>query len=125
MSDTEAIKASARSEIRRLAAECAEPGWNGEAAEPTSKESVAVACAFIDALPAHVPLPEFAPEPDGSISLDWIESRSRVLSLSVGPGRRVPYAWLDGTDRSHGVADFDGSTIPPEIVGLIARIKGS
>ena len=80
--------------------------------------------AFVRALPIGVPLPEFAPEPDGSVSLDWIQSRTRKFSLSVGRSQRLAYAWLDGTDSGHGVATFDGSIIPPRIIeGIFAIAK--
>ena len=80
--------------------------------------------AIVRALPIGVPLPEFAPEPDGSVSLDWTQSRTQQFSLSVGRSHRLSYAWLDGTDSGHGVATFDGSTIPPRIIeGIFAIAK--
>ena len=45
---------------------------------------------FIRALLDDLPLPEFAPEPDGSISPDWIQSRNRLFSISVGSTHRWP-----------------------------------
>ena len=67
-------------------------------------------------------LPEFSPEPDGSISLDWIMSRTRVFSISVSPRDRLAYAWLDGSDRGHGVATFDRSMIPQRILDGIDEV---
>lgn len=81
-----------------------------------------LAADFVRALPAAVPLPEFAWEPDGSISLDWIQNRHRLLSLSIGEGQRLPYAWLDGTEQGHAVAFFDRGTIPARILEAIKRI---
>jgi hypothetical protein len=82
-----------------------------------------LAAEFIRVLPEDVPLPEFAPEPDGSLSLDWIQSRHRLFTLSVAPNIRLPYAWVDGADSGHGVARFDGETVPPRILDgiLISR----
>ncbi len=105
-----------------LANECGEPGWDGNDALPLNRLAVFNAVAFIRALPEEVPLPEFAPEPDGSISLDWISSRNRLFSISVGTGDRLPYAWLDGTDKGHAVARFDGKNIPPRILEGIKSI---
>ena len=80
--------------------------------------------AIVRAFPIGVPLPEFAPEPDGSVSLDWTQSRTQQFSLSVGRSHRLSYAWLDGTDSGHGVATFDGSAIPPRIIeGIFAIAK--
>lgn len=108
-----------------LVTECGEPGWDGNDALPLDHRAVSKAVAFIRALPEGVPLPEFAPEPDGSLSLDWISSRNRFLSLSVSTGDRLPYAWLDGTDKGHAVACFDGVSVPPRILeGIEAILNG-
>jgi len=115
-------KAAAISQIWALANECEESGWDGEGAEPISPLAANLAAAFIRALPVGLPLPEFAPEPDGSISLDWIESRNRLFSVSVGQNSRLAYAWLDGTDRGHAVARFDGQFVPRRILDGIRGI---
>ena len=81
-----------------------------------------LASDFVRALPEDVPPPEYATEPDGSIALDWIQSRNHVFSLSIGEESRLPYAWLDGAESGHGVAGFDGETIPPSILEGIRRI---
>lgn len=117
-------KAAAISQVWALANECAETGWDGEEAKPISEVSAGLAADFIRALPDNVPLPEFAPEPDGAISLDWIQSRSHLFSLSVGADTRLAFAWLDGADRGHGVARFDGETVPLRILEGIRGIMG-
>jgi hypothetical protein len=81
-----------------------------------------IAARFIRALPNHLPLPEFSAEPDGSISLDWIESRNRLFSLSVGINNRLAFAWLDGTNSGYGVENFDGDRIPKRLIDGIAAI---
>jgi hypothetical protein len=117
-------KSVAISQIVTLANECAEAGWDGGEAAPIDRTAVLTAVEFIRALPSDVPLPEFAPEPDGSISLDWIQSRNRLFSLSVGSTSRLAYAWLDGSDKGHGVARFDGERIPPRVIeGIIGIMK--
>jgi hypothetical protein len=83
---------------------------------------VLTAESFLRVLPEGVSLPEFSVEPDGSISLDWIESRHRLFSLSVGQNNRFAYAWLDGTNKGHGVEDFDGQQIPKRIMDGITAI---
>src|SRR4051794_35405727 len=107
------------SEILAAAAEHSDPDWNGEGADPVSSLAVDRATAFIRALPRALPMPEVAPEPDGSISLDWIHSRSRIFSISVGVSDRLAFAWIDGTDRGHAVARFDGDRIPSLILDRI------
>lgn len=115
-------KAATISEIWGLVADCATSNWDGDGAKPVSADAATRAAAFIRALPDPLPLPEVAPEPDGSLSLDWIESRVRLLSISIGTADRVAYAWLDGSDCGHGVARFDGWLVPVQILQQIRRM---
>jgi len=127
LEDSEALygnKRAAINELEELAAECAESNWDGEGASPVDPWAVRTARRFIRVLPAELPLPEFAPEPDGAISLDWIYSRRRLVSVSVGPTIRLACAWLNGTDTGHAVVTFDGETVPQLIRQQINEIKG-
>lgn len=115
-------KTFAISEVRKLADECAIENWDGNGAAAIDDVAVDRAIEFIRALPGTMPMPELAAEPDGSISLDWIQSRHRLFSLSIGTSERIPYAWLDGSKTGHGVALFDGYTIPSVILDFIQSI---
>ncbi len=117
-------KRAALSALIALAAECSEPDWDGQDAAAISLEAVDTAVDFVRVLPAGVPLPEFAVEPDGSIALDWTVSRHRRFTLSIGGSNRLAYAWLDGGDKGHGVARFDGELVPPRILDTIHSITG-
>jgi hypothetical protein len=117
-------KNAAFSRLLELAQECAEPGWDGAEAAAIDQIVVSVAEDFVRGLPDDIPLPEFAAEPDGSISLDWIASRTRLFSLSIGHSNRLAYAWLDGADKGHGVARFDGRNVPPRVLDDIKHIVG-
>jgi hypothetical protein len=117
-------KAGALLRLAALATECMQAGWDGADAAPIDPLAVLMARRFLRLLPEGVPLPEFAPEPDGSISLDWIRSRNRLFSLSVGRGSRLAYAWLDGADRGHGVTRFDGQNVPARVLEGIKRVLG-
>lgn len=112
------------SNLKGMAADCAVPDWDGNGAYALDDAAIQNAEAFVRALPEDMPMPELAPEPDGSISLDWIASRHRVFSVSVGPNNRLAYAWLDGADKGHAVAVFDGSTIPARVRSGIESIVG-
>lgn len=107
-------------DIHLLAQECS--------SDSTRLDPVAIELAeeFLRVLPEEIPIPEFAAEPRGSISLDWIQSRNRMFSLSIGSSRRLAFAWLDGTDRGHGVVAFDGRCIPRKVLeGINAIIDGN
>lgn len=118
-------KAAAIEQLAMLAIECGEENWDGSGAAAVDLEILAMARRFLRALPDGMPLPEFAAEPDGSVSLDWIRSRNHLFSVSIGRRNRLAYAWLDGSDTGHGVARFDGHTVPPKITDGIAEIMGS
>ena len=118
-------KSVAISEVWALANECAETGWDGQDALSMNRSAIYNALAFSRALPDSVPLPEFAPEPDGSISFDWIKSRNRLFSMSVGSSNRLAYAWLDGTDKGHAVARFDEGRVPQRILDGFSAIMAT
>jgi len=119
------LRGEAVSEVLSVAAKHSQARWDGEGAEPVSVLAIDRAIAFIRALPRSIPVPEIAAEPDGSISLDWIDSRSRVLSISIGVSDRLAFAWVDGTDQGHAVARFDGERIPPLILERIRETMGN
>jgi len=63
------------SELMELAHECSNSDWDGCNLLTISKIALRRAAQFVRALPEDFPMPEFAPEPDGAISLDWIQSK--------------------------------------------------
>lgn len=105
-------KAEAISQLMAVAAE----------EKQCNPDSVFLAERFVRVLPAAFPMPEFSMDPDGSISLDWIPSRARIFSVSVSQNSRLAFAWVDGTDRGHAVARFDGQQIPKRVLEGIASI---
>ena len=110
------------SDLLALANECGEDGWDGYDGVKISMSTVGRAVTFVRALPDAVSLPEPSPEPDGSISMDWSASPVRIFSVSLGTSDRISYAWLDGTDKGHAVARFDGVTVPRRILDGIQAI---
>jgi hypothetical protein len=96
--------------------------WDGEGALAPTKSAVKTAEAFVMAMPIGLALPEFAPEADGDVELDWMPSRGRTFSISVNDSPNLAYAWLDSGASGHGVAIFDGFHIPQEILDGIKRI---
>jgi len=116
------VKSAALSQLFALAHDCSEPDWDGADANALSDLAITNVMNIIRALPDTIPIPEFTPEPDGSISLDWIESKHRIFTISVGSSLRLAYAWLDGNERGHGVVQFDGNIIPTRVIQGIRGI---
>ena len=118
-------KANAISQVWSIVKEHATENWNEDAAQPVDELAGRNATEFVRLLPPDFPMPEFSADPDGAISLDWIESRHRLLSVSVGADNRLPYAWLDGANRGHAVAVFDGQQIPDRLLAEIRKLKAN
>jgi hypothetical protein len=110
---------AAISSLRELADDCARDDWDGDGAVALEPAAVANAERFLRALPEGIAMPECSPEPDGSVSFDWAESRCRLFSVSVSSSNRLAFAWLDGSDKGHGVSRFDGRAVPERVlIGL-------
>jgi hypothetical protein len=116
------LKSRVIERIYEVAGECEQDGWDGEEGFGVPRSVIERSNSFIRALPAELPLPEVAPEPDGSLSFDWIAGRARVFSVSIGVSDRLVYAWIDGTDRGHAVARFDGDTVPVRLLDGIREL---
>ena len=111
------------SKLWDLARSHAEEGWDGGEAAPADRQAIARAVAFIRALPDDCEMPEVGVDPDGAMTLDWMVSRHRMLSISVaGDSDRLAYAWLDGTDRGNAVAKFDRDTVPIRLMQAILAL---
>ncbi len=119
-------KAAAIARLDDLVRECGATVPSGDGAGTVLPESARLAERVVRALPDRAPMPEFAAEPDGSVSLDWIASRTRMFTISVGGGDRLPYAWLDGVEHGHGVAAFTGEILPARLIdGIVAIMKNA
>lgn len=106
--------------LESLATSHAQPGWDGEEAAPVNHAAIGLAADFVRALPDDVEMPEVGVEPDGAVSLDWLPSRHRMLSISfTGSNNRLAYAWLDGSDRGNGVVRFDRQAIPRQLMKAV------
>jgi hypothetical protein len=114
-------KAALISSLATLGEECRESNWDGYGAQPASFHALRRAEDIIASLPDDLPLPVCSIEPDGCVSLDWMPARYRTLTVSTGESDRLPYAWVDGTDRGHAVARLVEGQLPPRILAEIRR----
>lgn len=115
-------KSAAIARLNDLAREFGVAAADDDRGEALSPEAIQLAERIVRALPEGIPMPEFAAEPDGSVSLDWISSRTRMFSVSAENGDRLPYAWLDGAEHGHGVAAFTAEVLPARLLDGIAAI---
>jgi hypothetical protein len=115
-------KAEALTSLKALAMECSESDWDGYGSLPVNLASLERAEFFLRSLPDDLPLPELSVEPDGDISFDWLPTRTRSFSVSVGDSDRIAYAWVDGTDRGHAVARTGSGEVPHRILNELSRI---
>ena len=115
-------KAEAISELSSIVAECRFENWDSDGASPIRKRAALLAERFIRVLPEGVPMPEVTPEPDGSVGLEWYQSKRKAFVVSFGSSARLAYSWIDGPDRGHAVIHFDGETIPNRVLADI-RIR--
>lgn len=116
-------KADLLNSLELLHVECAKANWDCYGAEPVSVVALSRVRLFIRSLPDGFPLPELSVEPDGAVSLDWMPSNNRTLSVSLGESVRVPYAWVDGTDCGHAVAKIVDEAVPSRILTEIQRFS--
>lgn len=113
----------ALSELVELRQEHNTQGWDGAEAPLVSPIALEQARLLILSLPADIPNPELAVDPDdAAISLEWYAGSSRVFSASVGTSSRLACAGIDGTFGWHGVAPFDGVRTPDFILQGIRRV---
>ena len=115
-------KSLALSELAILASECRVQDWDGYGAEALNPSALRLAQDIIRSLPDDMRMPSFSIEPDGCVSMDWMPTRVRTFTLSAGKTDRLPYAWIEGTDRGHAVARFMDGQLPQRILQEIKRI---
>lgn len=110
------------SDLRAIAADCAQEDWDDYGAKAVSDTVIFRAEAFIRALPESISAPEISAEPDGQISFDWLPSRTRTFTLSVNAGNRLAYAWIDGANRGNAAEVFERGALPPRLLKELQHI---
>lgn len=108
--------------LREAYEDCSAPNWDGYGAEPLHAAAYEEAIAFLNALPTRIPVPEIAPEPDGSIGFEWRNGPHRIFAISVSGKGSIVYAGILGKgSKAHGTELFDG-TLPEVVLTAVRRI---
>jgi len=96
------------------------PGWDGYGADPIEVACVDNVRAVLAALPAGIPSPEISPNPNGTLTLDWVAAGYR-LSFEIGAGR-YSAIW----ESAAGVQTDDGDIlrgIPAFVTKALALLR--
>ncbi|HEY4417684.1 MAG TPA: hypothetical protein VGO57_18475 [Verrucomicrobiae bacterium] len=107
--------------LKSIANSHLEDNWDGDDAKAVHPDSFIVAELFIKALPADLLMPELDVDTNGCVLFDWTTSKSKTLTLSVGPNGVIAYAWINNSNRGRAVFAFVG-TVPNEIVESIKAV---
>ncbi len=108
-------------ELARVVAERTAAGWDGDRAEPVSREAAHYASQLIRSLPYHLPLPSLCPEPDGCIELEWYRDPGRLVVVSVDHEGQLHWITQFGGAKSRGTTPFYGS-ISGSLLEAIERV---
>ena len=110
-----------RQMIDEARAEASHDGWYGEWSKAVDEDIHHGALEFIERLPADVPEPEIAAEPDGEIGFEWRLKPRHVFGVSIGKGARLSYSGLYGESRTCGM-EFLRDSIPDIILYNLQRL---
>lgn len=107
-------------ELEAVAEECGVRNWDGYDAQPVSAGAIGCAWRLLDQLVDDFPCPEVSADPDGEVSLDWLDGAERGLSISVNAEGRLSYAGFFRRSKAHGV-EFLQDEIPEAIMEVLRR----
>ena len=94
-------------QLIQLYEDCRLADWDQEGADPITLATLGSAQKLLYALPAHVSLPEFLPEPNGRIAFEWHKGKGNVYVLSAGASNQLEFAGLFGpVAEVHGKCSF-------------------
>jgi hypothetical protein len=112
---------TALADLDALSLEAASDNWDGDESKKLSPISRELARKLILTMPRQWSPPEVGVEADGEVSLDWKAGNSKLLSVTVRENGKLVYAWLFGTERGYGVAEF-GESVPAVLAGIVSQI---
>lgn len=86
---------------------CFSDDWDGYGAKAIADNLPGKAFNYLSGFSSKIPSPEFSPEPDGEIAIEWCGENGAVISLSVGLSNRIHFAAIfpDG-NRLHGTESY-------------------
>lgn len=114
------IESSIFDEIDSLVEECSTGNWDGYGALPVSKEAAEFAKTFIGQIQVEFSTPEIAPEPDGSIGLEWHVDKHKWIIISFNSNGEFFFASQINTKTK-----FDGKGVlnSPQNKDLVEALR--
>lgn len=95
--------------LLKLMEECATNNWDGYGAPAITSTTLDKTREFTESLSPEIPTPDFSPEPDGEIAVEWYGKNGASISISVGDSDTINYAAIfpdqykvNGTESFHG-----------------------
>ena len=119
--ETFGLNSGLRGELEDVWGDCQQPNWDGYQALPVARDTLRNAYLLLEMWPQNLPAPTIAAEADGHLTLEWYQSPTRVLSVSVSPEGDLHYAALLGPRRSYGTEIFSGRW-PSRILELAKEV---
>ena len=74
------------------------------------------------ALPAAIPSPEVAFDPDGDVLLEWFSDQARMLSVSVGTAGEIRFALRTPAAKLTGIEAF-ADEVPPGLAHALETFR--
>lgn len=96
--------------------------WDGYGARAVDLMAVNHALRLLRHIPAGLPAPHVAIDPDGEVSFEWHREPRSVFSVSVGPDGQLSYAGLFGRSTVRGFEAYFAGDLPSEIRSGLRRV---
>lgn len=99
-----------------------EENWDGYDAKAISIESIIGAIIFVSIQPDSIPIPDFVPEPEGQMGLEWYNpDKKKTFIISFNEQNMIEYAGIfeDGAE-TYG-SELYTYEIPKTIIDSIIR----
>ena len=70
-----------------------ESDWDGEGAEPVTRDLIDMAVQIVDELPSDIPMPHVSATPLGYVALDWEDELGLLASLVILHSGQVAFSF--------------------------------
>ena len=101
-------RTSLKHEVHGLLKDAGTKDWDGEGALALAPETADLAQKLIDEFPPHIGRPDIAATPHGEVDFDWVIDRNLMLTVSVGPSKKIAFAGLFHGARLNGCEPWEG-----------------